>query len=69
MRKPIHLGETQRENLDALGMSAAELARRIEVPVNSITQILKCQNRRHGVAAWAFLRHFNRVLAQSADKL
>ena len=29
-RKPIHPGETPREDLDALGMSAAELARRIE---------------------------------------
>ena len=40
MREPIHPGETLREDLDALGMSAAELARRIEVPVNRITQIL-----------------------------
>ena len=40
MREPIHPGETLREDLGALGMSAAELARRIEVPVNSITQIL-----------------------------
>ena len=31
-RDPIHPGETLREDLDALGMSAAELARRIEVP-------------------------------------
>ena len=40
MREPIHPGETLREDLDALGMSAAELARRLEVPVNRITQIL-----------------------------
>ena len=40
MREPIHPGETLREDLDALGMSAAELARRIEVPVNRITEIL-----------------------------
>ena len=39
-RDPIHPGETLRENLDALGMSAAELARKIEVPVNRITEIL-----------------------------
>ena len=39
-RDPIHPGETLREDLDALGMSAAELARRIEVPVNCITEIL-----------------------------
>ncbi len=40
-REPIHPGETLREDLEALGMSAAELARRIEVPVNRITEILK----------------------------
>ena len=28
-RDPIHPGETLREDLDALGMSAADLARRI----------------------------------------
>ena len=39
-RDPIHPGETLRDDLDALDMSAAELARRIEVPVNRITQIL-----------------------------
>ena len=35
-REPSHPGETLREDLDALGMSATELARRIEVPVNRI---------------------------------
>ena len=40
MREPIHPGETLREDLDALGMSAAELARRLEVPVSRITEIL-----------------------------
>ena len=39
-RTPIHPGETLRDDLEALGMSAAELARRIEVPVNRVTQIL-----------------------------
>ena len=39
-REPIHPGETLCEDLDALGMSAAELARWIEVPVNRITEIL-----------------------------
>ena len=39
-RDPIHPGETLREDLEELGMSAAELARRIEVPVNRITEIL-----------------------------
>lgn len=40
MRDPIHPGETLREDLVALGMSAAELARRIEVPVTRVTRIL-----------------------------
>ncbi len=40
MREAIHTGETLRENLEALGLSGAELARRIEVPVNRITEIL-----------------------------
>lgn len=39
-RTPIHPGETLRADLEALGMSAAELARQIIVPVNRITQIL-----------------------------
>ena len=39
MREPIHPGETPREDLDALDMNAAVLARRIEVPVNRITEI------------------------------
>ena len=46
MRDPIHPGETLREDLDALGMSAAELARRIEVPVNRITEILTTADAR-----------------------
>lgn len=37
----IHPGEHLAEELSALDMSAAELARRIDVPTNRITQILK----------------------------
>ena len=36
----IHPGEHLAEELEALGMSAAELARRIKVPTNRVTQIL-----------------------------
>ncbi|HTG60510.1 MAG TPA: HigA family addiction module antitoxin, partial [Terriglobia bacterium] len=36
----IHPGEHLAEELEALDMSAAELARRIDVPTNRITQIL-----------------------------
>jgi addiction module HigA family antidote len=39
-RIAIHPGEHLAEELKALSMSAAELARRIEVPTNRITQIL-----------------------------
>ena len=57
MRDPIHPGETLREDLDALRMSAAELARRIEVPVNRITEVL---NGRRAVTGDTALRlgHF-----------
>ncbi len=56
-RDAIHPGETLREDLDALGMSAAELARRIDVPVNRITEIL---NGRRSVTSDTALRlgHF-----------
>lgn len=37
----IHPGEQLEEELEALRMSAAELARQISVPANRITQILK----------------------------
>lgn len=36
----IHPGEHLAEELKALNMSAAELARRLDVPTNRITQIL-----------------------------
>ena len=39
-RDPIHPGETLRGDLAALGVNAAELARRIEIPVKCITEIL-----------------------------
>ena len=52
MREPIHSGETLREDLDALGMSA-EVARRIAVPVNRVTRIL---NGRRAVTADTALR-------------
>lgn len=36
----IHPGEHLAEELEELGMSAAELARKLKVPTNRITQIL-----------------------------
>ena len=58
MREPIHPGETLREDLDALGMSAAELARRIEVPVNRITEILNGRRSITGDTALRLGRFF-----------
>ena len=63
MRDPIHPGETLRDDLDALGMSAAELARRIEVPVNRITGIL---NGRRAVTGDTALR-LGRFFGTSAE--
>lgn len=56
-RTPIHPGETLREDLEALGMSAAELSRQLEVPVNRITGILNGQRAITGDTALR-LAHF-----------
>ena len=42
-RIAIHPGEHLAEELDALKMSAAELARRLKVPTNRVTEILNVQ--------------------------
>jgi antitoxin HigA-1 len=42
-RTPIHPGEILADELDELGMSAAELARILHVPTNRITQIINGQ--------------------------
>ncbi len=39
-RNPIHPGEHLAEELEALHMSASELARKLDVPANRVTQIL-----------------------------
>jgi addiction module HigA family antidote len=56
-RLAIHPGEHLFEELDALGMSAAELARRLEVPTNRITAILNGQRAITGDTALR-LAHF-----------
>ncbi len=58
MREPVHPGETLREELDALDMSATELARRIEVPVNRITEILNGRRSITGDTALRLGRFF-----------
>jgi antitoxin HigA-1 len=52
-RTPIHPGEHLAEELNGLGISAAELARQIKVPVNRITEIM---NGQRGVTADTALR-------------
>ncbi len=39
-RTPIHPGEHLAEQLEALGMSAAALARQLHVPTNRVTEIM-----------------------------
>jgi len=43
IREPIHPGEHLAEQLEELGISAAELARRLDVPTNRITGIINGQ--------------------------
>ena len=52
-RTPIHPGEILREELEILGMSAAEFARQLHVPTNRITGIL---NEKRAVTADTALR-------------
>jgi addiction module HigA family antidote len=40
-RTPIHPGEHLADEMRELGISAAELARQIKVPVNRVTQIMR----------------------------
>jgi addiction module HigA family antidote len=56
-RTPIHPGEHLAEQLKALEMSAAELARRLAVPTNRVTSIIKGQRSVTGDTALR-LGHF-----------
>jgi antitoxin HigA-1 len=55
--RAIHPGEHLAEELEALGMSAAELARRLKVPTNRVTAILNGQRAISGDTALR-LGHF-----------
>jgi antitoxin HigA-1 len=55
--KAIHPGEHLAEELEALGMSAAELARQLKVPTNRITEIINGQRAITGDTALR-LGHF-----------
>jgi addiction module HigA family antidote len=56
-RSAIHPGEHLAEQLEELGMSAAELARQLKVPTNRITEILNGQRAVTGDTALR-LGHF-----------
>jgi antitoxin HigA-1 len=56
-RSAIHPGEHLAEQLEALGISAAELARRLDVPPNRITAIINGQRSITGDTALR-LGHF-----------
>ena len=56
-RTAIHPGEHLAEELDALTMSAAELARRLKVPTNRVTEILNGERAITGDTALR-LAHF-----------
>ncbi len=56
-RIAIHPGEHLAEELDALQMSVAELARRLKVPTNRVTEVLNGQRAVTGDTALR-LAHF-----------
>ena len=57
-RNPIHLGETLQEDLEALNMSAAELAHQINVSATLITEILNGRRTITGDTALRLGRYF-----------
>jgi antitoxin HigA-1 len=68
----IHPGEHLAEELEALDMSVAELAREMDVPTNRVTQILNGTRSITGDTALrpgSFFRHQCGLLAQSAKSL
>ena len=40
-RTPVHPGTILKDELDEIGMSAAELARRLQVPENRLSEIIR----------------------------
>lgn len=57
-RQAVHPGEQLAEELKALGMSAAALARALEVPTNRITTIVNGQRAITGDTALRLARFF-----------
>ena len=62
-RIPIHPGEVLSDDLKALRMSAAELARQLKVPTNRVTEVLNGQRAVTGDTALR-LAHFFSTSAQ-----
>ena len=58
LKTAIHPGEHLAEELTALGMSAAELARKLDVPTNRITGILNGQRAITGDTALRLANFF-----------
>ena len=56
-RIPIHPGEVLRDDLEALGMTASQLARRLDVPSNRIREIVNGERAITGDTALR-LAHF-----------
>ena len=54
----IHPGEHLAEELEAIGISAAELARNLKVPTNRVTQILNGQRAVTGDTALRLAHYF-----------
>lgn len=70
--RAIHPGEHLAEELKELEMSAAELARQLDVPTNRVTEILNGRRAITGdtaLSARSFLRDNGGVLAQLADPI
>ena len=60
---PVHPGEILREELEELAMSASALAKKLDVPVNRVTQIL---NERRSITPDTALR-LSRYFGTSAE--
>jgi hypothetical protein len=70
-RRASNPGEHLAEELEALDMSAAELARQLKVPTNRVTEILKGQRadfRRHRATSGSLFRNEPTVLAEPSER-
>ena len=57
-RTPIHAGEILSDELEGLGISAAELARVLDVPPNRLTQIMARKRSVTADTALRLAKHF-----------